>query len=187
MAITIRSPHPHARINRIQFDPRFDWAPIVRVTARDIPNNIVAMLEKDMPFLAEDVVRYVGEPVVLLAAADKMLLREAAEHVLIDYTPLPAVFDMLASENSPVRIYGDHNVFKEILITQGDLETARKASDNIVEIETETGFQEHLYLEPQGIIAIPKKGGIEIHGTLQCPYYVKNALVNMFAGVSILP
>jgi len=179
---TIRSPHPHARIKQIIFDPVFEWQSVVRVTAADIPNNYVAMLEKDMPFLADKVVRYVGEPVVLLAAADRDLLREAARRVLIEYEPLPAVFDMLASENSPVRIFGDNNIFKEILITKGNLDEAQKSSDVVVEIETETGFQEHLYLEPQGIIAIPKKGGIEIHGSLQCPYYVKNALDNMFDG-----
>jgi len=179
---TVRSPYPHARIKKVTFDAAFDWSQVVRATASDIPVNYVAMLEKDMPFLAKDIVKYAGEPVVLLAAAEREVLPGAAEHVRIEYEPLPALFDMLESENSPVRIYGEDNIFKEILISNGDPEKAGDDADLMIEIETETGFQEHLYLEPQGIIAIPKNGGIEIHGSLQCPYYIKNALVTMFDG-----
>jgi len=177
---TVRSPHAHARIISIDFDPAFDWNRVVTITAADVPVNFVAMLEKDMPFLAENVVKYVGDPIVLIAGADKDIISEAKRHVKITYKVLPAIFNMLESENNKVKIYGETNVFKKIIITNGQPDKAHEKADYIIEIESETGFQEHLYLEPQGVIAIPKAGGIEIRGSLQCPYYVKNALVKMF-------
>jgi len=64
-SITIRSPYPRAKILEIQFDSEFDWNTVTVVTASDIPNNYVAMLENDMPYLASKIVNYVGEPVAL--------------------------------------------------------------------------------------------------------------------------
>ena len=179
---TVRSPHAHARILTIEFDPAFDWNRVVTITAEDVAVNYVAMLEKDMPFLADKIVRYVGEPVVLIAAPDIKTVNQAKEHVNVTYQPLPSIFNMLESENNHINIYGNTNIFKEIVITRGQPEKALEEADKIIEIKSETGFQEHLYLEPQGVIAIPREKGIEIHGSLQCPYYVKNALVNMFDG-----
>jgi len=177
---TVRSPHPRARILNIQFDQQFNWQSVVAVTAKDIPNNYVAMLENDMPFLVEKIVNYVGEPVVLIAAPDKELLGQAIENVKIEYEPLPHIFDMLQSETSDVHIFGDNNLFKEIVIEKGDLQTAKKQAYKEVEIETRTGFQEHLYLEPQGIVAIPESDRVVIRGSMQCPYYIKGALDTMF-------
>jgi len=179
---TIRSPHAHARILNIHFDPAFNWKNVVTVTARDIPTNYVAMLEEDMPFLAEEVVKYIGEAVVLVAAENQKLLEEAAQHIRIEYQTQPALFDMLESELSFTKIYKENNIFKEIAISRGDVEKASEQADAIIEMEIRTGFQEHLYLEPQGVIAVPEDNRITLHGSLQCPYYVKNALNTMFAG-----
>jgi CO/xanthine dehydrogenase Mo-binding subunit len=179
---TVRSPHPRARILKIQFDPQFDWQSMAVVTAKDIPNNYVAMLENDMPFLAEEIVNYVGEPVVLIAAPDKEKVHQAVASVKIDYELLPHIFEMLESEKSNVHIFGETNIFKEILIEKGDLEKAKKKAYQEIEIETRTGFQEHLYLEPQAIIAMPEQDRVIIRGSMQCPYYIKNALDKMFDG-----
>jgi CO/xanthine dehydrogenase Mo-binding subunit len=176
----VRSPYPRARILRMHFDSQFDWNAATVVTAKDIPNNYVAMLENDMPFLAEKSVNYVGEPVVLIAAPDKEKLHQAVESVKIEYEPLPHVFDMLESETSDVHIFGKNNLFKEILIEKGDLQTAKQQAYKEIEIETRTGFQEHLYLEPQAILAIPEQDRVIIRGSMQCPYYIKNALNKMF-------
>ena len=179
---TIRSPHAHARILNIHFDPAFNWKKVVTVIPREIPTNFVAMLEDDMPFLAEKIVKYRGEAVALLAAENQNLLEEAARNIQIEYQPLPAVFDVLDSELSFTNIYNNNNIFKEIAISRGDVEKACVQADETIEIEIRTGFQEHLYLEPQGVIAVPEEDHITLYGSLQCPYYVKNALNTMFAG-----
>ena len=177
---TVRSPHPRARILKIHFNPQFDWDTVTVVTSKDIPNNYVAMLENDMPFLAEEIVKYVGEPVVLIAAPGKETLRQAIKNVEIEYEPLPHVFNMLESEKSDVHIFGENNIFKEISIEKGNLQITKQSAYKEIEIETRTGFQEHLYLEPQGIVAIPEQDRVIIRGSMQCPYYIKGALDTMF-------
>ncbi|MDW7679679.1 MAG: xanthine dehydrogenase family protein molybdopterin-binding subunit [bacterium] len=177
---TVRSPFAHARIVKIDFDPEFDWDQVTVVTAEDVPNNEVAMLENDMLFLAMDEVRYVGEPVVLIAAPSQDLANSALNHVQVHYQPLSHVLDVLASESSEVKIFGDNNIFKEIVIEKGDLAAAKRQAEHVVSIEVRTGFQEHLYLEPQGIIAIPEDQRVTIRGSMQCPFYIKTAVENMF-------
>jgi CO/xanthine dehydrogenase Mo-binding subunit len=177
---TVRSPHPRARILSIEFKPEFDWSAVVVVTARDVPVNYVAMPENDMPFLADRIANYAGEPVALIAAPTRDLAEQACEFVAVTYEPLPALFDMLESEPSDVRIFKESNVFKEILIEKGDLKAARRDAHTVVELESATGYQEHLYLEPQGVVAVPEGDRITIRGSMQCPFYVRKALATLF-------
>ncbi len=179
---TIRSPFPRGRIKEIQFQPDFDWQQVTVVTAKDIPKNYVAMLENDMPFLAEEITNYVGEPIVLLAAADKNLLQEAKKNIAVKFEPLPFLLNMLEAETSDIKIFGDQNLFKEIVIENGDVEQAKRQADRVISIEVRTGFQEHMYLEPQGVVAFPEKKRVVIRGSMQCPYYIKGALDTMFDG-----
>ncbi|MBC8185511.1 xanthine dehydrogenase family protein [candidate division KSB1 bacterium] len=179
---TIRSPYPRARIKDIQFNPDFDWDTVTVVTAKDILNNYVSMLENDMPFLADKITNYYGEAIVILAGPKKDNLDEAKKHIKIQFEELPAILDMLESETSDVKIFGTNNLFKDILIKNGDLEVAKKEADEIVHIEVRTGFQEQMYMEPQGIVALPEKDRVVIRGSIQCPYYVKGALDTMFDG-----
>ncbi len=51
------------------------------------------------------------------------------------------------------------------------------SADVIVEGTYRTGAQEHVYIEPNGVIAVPEDGGIAVHGSIQCPFYVHKALV----------
>jgi CO/xanthine dehydrogenase Mo-binding subunit len=68
-------------------------------------------------------------------------------------------------------------VFKHIHIEKGDPNTAMATADIVVEGVYRTGAQEHVYIEPNGVIAVPEEGGIAVHGSIQCPYYVHKALV----------
>ncbi|RPH58746.1 MAG: hypothetical protein EHM89_11870 [Acidobacteria bacterium] len=66
--------------------------------------------------------------------------------------------------------------FKTITIEKGRLDTGFAAADVVVEGEYRTGHQEQLYIETNGVIAVPEGGGITVYGSLQCPYYVHRAL-----------
>ena len=59
---------------------------------------------------------------------------------------------------------------------KGDVGTALKRADVIVEGEYRTGHQEQLYIEPNGVIAVPENGGVAVYGSLQCPFYMHKAL-----------
>jgi CO/xanthine dehydrogenase Mo-binding subunit len=170
---TVRATDAHARLLGIDLDPDFDWSQVVVVTAADIPGeNVVASLALDQPALVADEIRHVTEPVALVAAPTPVLARAARDAVSLRTEPLPAVLDPLASTEA----------CKRFEIAKGDLDAGFAAADLVIEGEYRTGYQEQAYIEPQAMIAIPREdGGIEIHGSLQCPYYVHTALVRNMA------
>ncbi|PYO92532.1 MAG: hypothetical protein DMD58_01645, partial [Gemmatimonadetes bacterium] len=68
-------------------------------------------------------------------------------------------------------------VFSTVDIAKGDVTSAQREADIVVEREFRVGLQEQLYIEPQGAIAFPEADGtIRVIGSLQCPYYVHRAL-----------
>jgi CO/xanthine dehydrogenase Mo-binding subunit len=179
---TVRSFVPRGRILKIHFDDGIPWTEFTIVTARDIPaRNCVALLIEDQPCLADQVVNHPEEPVVLLAHSDKYLLEEARRAVRIEIEPLPAIFtigDALAHKQV---IWGDDNIFKSFHVEKGNVDAVWSSADFVVEGEYETGAQEQLYIEPQGMIAKANTAdGVTVWGSLQCPYYVHKALVQLF-------
>jgi CO/xanthine dehydrogenase Mo-binding subunit len=176
--VTVRSSAAHGRIRSITLDPGFDWSGIVVATCRDIPGkNVVTLIQLDQPVLADEVVRHVTEPVALVAAPTRALAFEAAAHVRVEYDELPAIFSIEESEHRRVLIYGEDNVFKSIGIEKGSLEQGFAEAELVVEGEYRTGLQEQMYIEPQGVIAVPHEGRMTVYGSIQCPYYVVKALL----------
>jgi CO/xanthine dehydrogenase Mo-binding subunit len=167
---TIRSTDAHARFEALEFDPGFDWSKVVVVTATDVPgDNVVSSIKADQPILVPvgGEISHHAEPLALLAAPDRATLRAAKAAVHPRTAPLPAVFDPLAS---------DH-VFAAYELVSGDPDAAFAAADFILEGEYRVGHQEQLYIENNAMIAVPSvDGGVTVHGSLQCPYYVHTAL-----------
>jgi len=174
---TVRSPAPRGRIRSIQFGPGVNWSEFTIVTAEDIPGrNAVFLMEYDQPALADDRVRHVHEPVVLLAHPSRDVVRRAARLVTMRIDPEPAVLDFCARPARDQIQHGEDNVFKRILVEKGDVRRALAAAPIVVEGEYYTGAQEHVYLETQGMLAYVEDGVVVIHGSMQCPYYVVKAL-----------
>ena len=162
---TIRSTIPRGDIARIRLD--FDRAGFTVADFRDIPGrNTIALIELDQPCLAEREIRHFAEPILLLAHEDREKLIEAERHIAIDYRAAEPVYDPERSDLC----------FKEIVIEKGDLASGFARADRVVEGEYRVGLQEQLYIEPNGVIAVPENGGVTVYGSLQCPYYVHRAL-----------
>jgi aerobic carbon-monoxide dehydrogenase large subunit len=99
----VRSPHAHARILGIDVGPALDVEGLVAVyTHEDLPGLLAEPLPLLIPHpalthgrtayaLAKDVVRHVGEPVVMVVAADRYLAEDACALIEVDYAPLPPV------------------------------------------------------------------------------------------------
>jgi CO/xanthine dehydrogenase Mo-binding subunit len=178
---TVRSTVPRGRLRGITYRPGVPWDEFVVVTAKDVPGaNVVTLIESDQPYLAAHEIRHVAEPVVLLAHRDKGLLEKAARLVELDIEPLPAVFTMDESAAAAARgdaQYGRDNAFKRFRIARGDAAAALAGADVVVEGTYQTGAQEQLYIETQGMVArATPKEGVTVWGSLQCPYYVHKAL-----------
>src|SRR5438067_12954867 len=162
--LTIRSTIPCGRILDIRTNVKTSGFTVVDY--HDIPGrNVVALIDDDQPALAARESRHVAEPIVLLAHADRDAL--LAADVRIDYEATTPHYD---PETSPT-------IFKTIAIEKGELRTGFAAADVVVEGEYRTGHQEQLYIETNGVIAVPEdEGAMTVYGSMQCPYYVHRAL-----------
>ncbi len=185
----IRSAVPHARIRELDLTKVADHPQVVcTMTADETPGrNVVHVIYDDQPALAKEIVRYIGEPIALIATENRRSAQEAEALVQIDYEELPAVFDPLEAlkHDAPVvavpeAVEQRPNLFNEMRLVKGDIEQGFAEADAIVEGEYRTGYQEHAYLEPQGAIAVPEEhGAITIYGSLQCPFYVQTAVAKV--------
>ena len=160
---TVRSTIPRGRIVSVRCE--FDTAGFTVVDHSDIPGkNVVALIEDDQPCLAAGEVNHAAEPILLLAHEDREKL--LAAKVAVGYETKPPVFDPARSPRT----------FKTITIEKGELAQGFAQADLVVEGEYKTGHQEHLYIECNGVIAVPEHGGVTLYGSMQCPYYVHKAL-----------
>jgi CO/xanthine dehydrogenase Mo-binding subunit len=162
---TIRSTIPHGEIAGRHVKLSNDF---VVADYRDIPGkNYVALIDPDQPCLAEQIVRHVAEPILLVAHVDRDRLIGLEGQISFDYRERAPVYDPEASETC----------FKKISIDKGDLDRGLGEADLVFEGEYRTGHQEQLYIETNGVIAVPGDGQMTVYGSLQCPYYVHKALV----------
>lgn len=165
---TLRSPHPRARIRSIDISQALSSAGVHAVLlAGDVPGKKTYGLEiSDQPVLAQDVVRFAGEPVAILAAIDPELARRAAEKITVNYEVLPAVTDMeQALRPDAPRIHDFGNVLRHIRIEHGD---PAAAAEVWVEGYYEVGMQDQAMLGPESGMAVPADdGGVDLYVATQ--------------------
>jgi CO/xanthine dehydrogenase Mo-binding subunit len=162
---TIRSSVPFARIRarHIALPPQF-----IVADHRDIPGpNYVALIDPDQPCLAVDEVRHVAEPILLVAHADRHALIDIDQRITIDYDKQVPNYDVEASDIC----------FKKIAIDKGEIALGFRNAHVVIDGEYRTAHQEQLYIETNGVIAVPGDGQMTVYGSMQCPYYVHKALV----------
>ncbi|MBB5047292.1 xanthine dehydrogenase molybdopterin-binding subunit B/aerobic-type carbon monoxide dehydrogenase small subunit (CoxS/CutS family) [Rhodopseudomonas rhenobacensis] len=169
----LRSPHPHARIVSIDVTDA-EGLPGVEgiVTSVDVPGQDgFGVFVSDQPVMARDKVRYVGEPVVAIAAESLAQARRAIAKVRVEYEMLPAVFDPdeAMKEGAPiVHDYAPDNIVKHIPIRKGDIEAGFAQADLIVEQTYETQQVEHAYLETEaGLAYVDHDGVVTVHSPSQ--------------------
>lgn len=169
--MTVRSPHAHAKIESILWNESSAPPDAVCVLAPDIRgHNGIQLLDDHWPVLARRFVNHVGEPVALVAARTRQESREAMDAVEVRYSQLDPVLTLEEAEG--------RELHHEILLENGDLDSAFASAAHIVEGEYRTGHQEHIYIECQGVTAwFDIDGSLQIFGTMQCPFYVLKAIV----------
>lgn len=178
---TLRSSVPRGRLRGIVKDPSFDWTGLTVVTAESVPANVVALIEEDQPVLASDDVRHAGEPLALVAGTDALRVQRALSHLRAEIEPLPPVLSVADALGRTAQIYGSDNIFRTIRIAKGDAAAAIASCPVQLSGTYETPHQEHLYLEPQGVLAFwDEDGGAHVLSSCQCPYYIHRGVKRTF-------
>ena len=186
----LRSPHAHAEVRAI------DTAAAERDTH---VRAIVRAIPLDHPALS--VVRYVGQPVVAIAATSILAAEEALRLVRVDYKPLPFVVDLDAARRpEAAKVYPsgtapgssagelvaqldlpvDGNVRGPMLASRGDAERGLAEADVVVEGEYRTQVQTHCCMEPHGIVADWRADGLTVHISTQFTAGVRRELAKAF-------
>lgn len=179
-AKTLRSDRPRARISKIDIPSMPEGYYIV--DKNDVPGkNRVKIITDDQPIFAEDTVNYIGEPILLVVGPDKQRILELISEIHVEYQDLEPIFTMEAAENRSLPpIYGEDNCFAEYSYSRGNADRIFSEAKLVVEDEYETGYQEHIYMEPQGMLGVYEDNRITVYGSFQCPYYVSDALIQAF-------
>ncbi|MFL5302461.1 MAG: selenium-dependent xanthine dehydrogenase [Anaeromyxobacteraceae bacterium] len=163
--VVVLSRHARAKVLRIDTAKARALPGVVAVaTAKDVPGNRwVGILYPDWPvFVAEgEEVRAVGDVVAAIAAESPRVAREAAALVEVLYEPLPAVLDPAeAIKPGAPRVNPKHeNVLSVTRFQRGDVDAALAASAHVVTGTWATQRIEHLFLEPEAALAVPKPDG----------------------------
>ncbi|RLC71576.1 MAG: xanthine dehydrogenase family protein molybdopterin-binding subunit, partial [Chloroflexi bacterium] len=167
-AKVFRSTKASARIKSLDVTDARNLPGVVAVlTAEDVPNNravtsavgqttdpgLVGAVQQLV--LAEDRVRFYGEPIALVAAERLEIAEEALKLIKIEYEDLPGVFDPeeAMKEGAPAVHEGRSNIIAHWELRRGDVERGFAEADVIVENDYETQFQEHGHLEPESGVA----------------------------------
>ncbi|MCA0385215.1 MAG: xanthine dehydrogenase family protein molybdopterin-binding subunit [Firmicutes bacterium] len=171
-AKTLRSEHAYAQIINITTPSLPDGYFII--TSKDIPhNNTIPVVENDWPIFAEEEVHYIGEPILLIVGPDIQMIENLMDQTIIEYAPFKPTLTLKEAMQNPPHL--------ELSYTKGDFDhTTLKVLDKFEET-FETGLQEQAYLETQSMMAIYEAPVIKVYGSMQCPYYIKDALQNALA------
>ncbi len=158
--LALRAPHPSARIRSIDIAPALAVRGVHAVlTADDVPVNRYGLERRDQPVLVADLVRYMGEPVAVVAADHPETARRACEAIVVDYEVLDPLVDAELSVDSPA-IHPDGNVFRDLVIRRGDM---RLNGPITVQGTYEIGMQDQAFMGPEAGLAVPdSEGGVDL-------------------------
>jgi len=174
----LRSPYPHALIKNISTGKAKQVAGVAAVlVAEDLPGrNSFGAIVADQPVICSSRVRFVGDGVALVAAETEELANRAISLIDVDYEPLPAVFDPReAIKPGAPFIHEKGNLIEHCKLRKGDVEKGFSEADVIIERTYTTPYVEHVYMEPDIIMAVPlANGGMLIEGPMQAPFYVRD-------------
>ena len=185
-AKALRSPHHHAAIRSMDTRPAEEMKGVhAVVTHEDVPLNVYGHLSAlgipaDEPLLAEDEVRYKGQPIAVVAAESEELAREAVSRIDIEFEERPALLDVrkaFDAESPKIHQWGNwythfENEMDRRQIRKGDIDWAFDRADTIVQGVYRPAAIEHAPLETQVCQVVPEPSGrLTIYSCTQALYF----------------
>ena len=175
-AAPVPSPIAHGRIKSLDIAAAAAFDRVAAVfTARDIPGqNQIGNIIQDEPLLAADAVDFAGQPVALVVAESEATARAARSLIELEIDPTPPVLDPREAY-ARGEIIGVPRTF-----AQGDVDQAWPHCHIVVAGRADSGGQEHVYLETQSALAIPRDdGGMKIFSATQSPTLVQRIIARV--------
>jgi xanthine dehydrogenase large subunit len=134
------------------------------LSAKDLAHNLWGTIFKDQPLLADKVVEFAGEPILLVIATSSRAAALAKKKIKINYKDLPKIMTITEAKNKKSFI-GEAR-----FIERGNIAEAFKTATHILQGEIKIQGHDHFYLESQAAIAYPLEDNqIEVHSSSQHP------------------
>src|SRR5690348_10259395 len=182
----LRSPHPHARIASIDVSKALALPGVKAVlTGKDLPIPFgILPVSQDEHALASDKVRFVGDPVAVVAATTEDVATQALDLIEVAYEPLRAFSDAIDAVEHPdpaIHDYADAgNIHKLIDLEFGDVETGFREADLVREDLFFFEGNTHLPMEQHAAAADwSPSGKLTVWSSTQTPHYVHRALAKV--------
>src|SRR5690349_1069836 len=182
----LRSPHPHARIKKIDTTRAMAHPGVYLVlTGKDVPIEYgILPVSQDEQALCSDHVRHVGDPVAAVVAREELTAFEALDLIGVEYEQLRTIADpeeALASPEPRIHNYGEEgNIHKRVSLEFGNVEQSFAEADEVFE---DTFFYQgntHLPIEQHAAVAIKDPDGkLTIWSSTQTPHYLHRALAKV--------
>jgi carbon-monoxide dehydrogenase large subunit len=194
-----RSDYAHARITGIDVTAARALPGVLAVyTAADLgdylqpspllvqppPTQHIVFNQRTATQLAQNKVRYVGEPIAMVVAERRYLAEDAAEQIVVDYEPLPAVVDLEAAmaPDAPL-VHEDvgSNMAAHVIQTKGDYDRARAQADVIIKRRFLYDRGTAAPMEGRGVVAQfdPLARHLTVWDSTQAPIPIRNGLAGM--------
>lgn len=164
----VRSTIPHGNVIRITYPDMPEGYAVV--DASDLPKeNYLRDANDGQQIFATDHVHYIAEAIAMICGPDEDVVRELAAKTEVVYELLPAVCTVEESKDALVTYH----------YTKADVEQAFENASKVYKEDLHTGYQEQMYLEPNGMLAIWDHNKMVIYGSMQNPYYIKNSVMSV--------
>jgi CO/xanthine dehydrogenase Mo-binding subunit len=191
----LRSPVAHARVVKIDTSRAESYPGVLAVvTAKDLPDVLVGRRLRDMPMLASDRVRFIGEKVAAVAAEDPQVADEAAALIEVEYDEMRGTFDPAEAMREGAPILHERlssyvnlpqppsripNVHSELHYAIGDIEEGFSRAKHVFENTFKTQLTHHGYLEPYAAaVDLDAAGRVQVWTTNKMPYALRAHLAD---------
>lgn len=181
-----RSTVPHARIKGIDTSKAAAMRGVLGfLTGQDMPNTFgILPVSQDEHALCLDKVRFVGDPVVAVAALSEDVAYEACMAVEVEYEPLTTIASIdeaVATPEPRIHDYGDEgNLHKKLSMRFGDLDRGFAEADLVLEDTFYYEGNTHLPMEQHATVAVPEDDGkVTVYSSTQTPHYLHRSLAKV--------
>lgn len=170
----LRSTIPYGKIISVDYDAAYNMPGVLKIIDRSmIPGEATyGVVLKDQPTLAGEMVRRVGDPILIVVAETKSILKRALNSIKVNYEEFKGIFSIEDALNPEAPVLGEKdNILYKINVIKGDSEKGFNESDYIVENNYTTPAVDHAFLQTEAAVSKYDGDMLEIYVATQYAHY----------------